>query len=669
MVERMPPSGLSSSGTASVRHDEPSFREPSAEEVSNQLEKMLASDVFSRAGRLSQFLRFVVTHVLESNAGSLKEYVIGVQAFEKGGTFDPRIDPIVRVEAGRLRSKLREYYDGPGQADQVRIELPRRGYAPSFGYRNRDAPALSSIDDVANGGAGGTEKSISDRHRSAVPWYAATATLAVLLIVGLIYIWQSWLPSTARLDESSAGPAAAAKISIAVLPLQNVSGRQEDEYYSDAITEAVITKLARVKPLAVISLKSVMRLKQTDKPASEIARELNVTHLLKGTLVRTADRIRVSVQLVDGQTDRSIWDQSYDRDARDVLAIQRDLSAHIAQTLTGTMWPAAKAGGASQIGPEAYEAYAKGRYFRNKITADGFEKGIEYFRQVITKEPEFALAYSGMASCYCLLGGHGLELVPPHQTISAAKEAALKALHLDESLAEPHAILGIIRTKYDWDWEGADRAFKRALELEPSYAQAHAWYSLYFEAMQRPIEAVLAAARARDLDPLSIGHNINLAWQLHQARRDDEAYAQMQKTMELNPQFWGAHWALGQYYREKKQYSESIAELQKAVELGGGYTLAKSTLAYTYAVAGKRTEAIEIVRELEAKSQETYVSPAHIAVIYAGLGDNDVAFAWLEKAYLARARAMAWLNVSREWDGLRADPRFAALLRKVGLKR
>ena len=669
MIERMPSGGLSSSGAASVRHDEPTLPEPSADEVSHQLEKMLASDVFSRADRLSRFLRFVVTHVLERSAGSLKEYVIGVQVFGKGGKFDPRIDPIVRVEAGRLRSKLREYYDGLGQADHVRIELPKRGYAPSFRYRDRDTPALSSIGDMAHGGTGDTEKSSSDRSSRAVPWYAATGALAVLLIVGLIYFGQSRLPSTARLDESSAGSVAPAKISIAVLPLHSVSGRQEDEYYGDAITEAVITKLARVKPLAVISLKSVLRLKETDKPASEIARELNVTHLLKGTLVRSAGRIRISVQLVDGQTDQSIWDQSYDRDAKDVLAIQRDLSAHIAQALTGRMWPAAKAGGASQIGPEAYEAYATGRYFRNQITADGFEKGIEYFRQVISKEPEFALAYSGMASCYCLLGGHGLELVPPHKTISAAKEAALKALHLDESLAEPHAILGIIRTKYDWDWEGADRAFKRALELEPSYAQAHAWYSLYFEAMQRPIEAVLAAARARDLDPLSIGHNINLAWQLHQARRDDEAYAQMQKTMELNPQFWGAHWVLGQYYREKKQYSESIAELQKAVALGGGYTLAKSTLAYTYAVAGKRAEAIEIVRELEAKSQETYVSPAHIAVIYAGLGDKDVAFAWLEKAYLARARAMAWLNVSREWDGLRADPRFEALLRKVGLER
>lgn len=669
MVERMPPSGLSSNGTESVRHDEPPVREPSAEEVSSQLEKMLASDVFSRADRLSRFLRFVVTHLLEGNVGSLKEYVVGVQVFEKGGEFDPRIDPIVRVEAGRLRSKLREYYDGQGQADHVRIELPRRGYTPSFRYRTPDTPALSSTGDTAHGRAGGTEKSISDGFRSVVPWYAATGALAVLLIVGLIYVWQTRLPSTPRLDQSSAGSAALAKLSIAVLPLNNVSGRQDDEYYSDAITEAVITKLARVKPLAVISLKSVMRYKQSDKPASEIARELDVTHILKGSLVRAADRIRISVELIDGQTDRSIWDQSYDRDAKDVLAIQGDLSAQIAQTLTGTMWPAAKGGGASQIGPEAYEAYAKGRYFRNQLTANGFEKGIEYFRKVITEQPEFAPAYSGLASCYCLLGGHGLELVPPHQTMSAAKEAALKALHLDESLAEPHAVLGIIRTKYDWDWEGAERAFKRALELEPSYAQAHAWYSLYLEAMQRPVEAVLAAARARDLDPLSLGHNINLAWQLHQARRDDEALAQMQKTMELYPEFWGAHWALGQYYREKKQYSEALAELQKAVELGGGYTLAKSTLGYTYAVAGKRTEAIKIVRELEAMSQETYVSPAHIAVIYAGLGDNEVAFAWLEKAYLARARAMAWLNVSREWDGLRTDPRFAALLRKVGLTR
>ena len=669
MVDKTPPGGLSSGNNESAPHHEPPVREPSALEVSTQLEKMLASDTFSRADRLSRFLRFVVHHVLEGSGGSLKEYVVGVQVFEKGSEFDPRIDPIVRVEAGRLRSKLRAYYEGQGSGDLVRIELPRRGYTPSFRYSGQPEAQHHPGLKVEAGRDITAQASGLGVNRRTSRWYVAAAALTVLVVVASLYVWQQRMFPDTQVDRSSAGPASAKGGSLAVMPLANLSGQQDDEYLSDAITEAVITKLAQLKPLGVISLKSVLRYKRTTKSAPEIARELNVTHVLIGSFTRTLNRIHISVQLIDGHTNRAIWEQSYERDAKDVLVLQRNLSAHIAQTLTGTMWPGTNAGGPSQIAPEAYEAYAKGRYFRNQITADGFRKGIEYFEEAIKQQPEFAPAYSGMASCYCLLGGHGLELAPPHKTISAAKEAALRALHLDESLAEPHAVLGIIRTKYDWDWDGAERAFKRALDLEPSYAQAHAWYSLYLEAMQRPIEAVLAAARARNLDPLSLGHNINLAWQLHQAGRDAEALAQMQKTLELNPEFWGAHWTLGQYYREKMRYPEAIAELEKAVELGGGYTLAKSTLAYTYAIAGKRAEAVKIVRELEAMSQETYVSPAHVAVIYAGLGDNDVAFAWLEKAYLARARAMAWLNVSREWDGLRSDPRFAALLRKVGLKR
>lgn len=643
---------------------------PPASEVLAQLEKLLASDIFARADRLGRFLRFVVTHTLEARSEPLKEYVIGVEVFDKDDGFDSRIDPIVRVEAGRLRSKLREYYDGPGNADDVRIELPKRGYTPSFRYSAPDMSARPQIADIESGHPEGPKaSSLPGKRRSAIPWYAATFALAVLLIAGLAYLWRGdWSTSIGARDLSSAG-AATAKVSIAVLPLEHLSGRRDDQYYSDAITEAVITQLSQVRPLLVISMKSVQRYRGTTKPMSEIARELNVTHVLGGSVLRAGDRVRVSVRLIDGETNRSVWAQSYDRDAQDVLAVQRDVSARIARALTGKMWPPQQAAQAAvRIDPDAYEDYAKGRFFRNQVSADGFRKGIDYFRRAIEKQPKYAPAYSGMASCYCLLGGHGLELVPPHETMSAAKEAALQALHLDESLAEPHAILGIIRTKYDWDWEGAERAFKRALELEPSYAQGHTWYSFYLEAMGRHAEAIKEATLAHELNPVSLESGVNLAWQFYQTHRYDAAFTQLKKTLELSPDSWAVHWALGQYYREKKMYPEAIAALQKSTDLQGGHTLAKSTLGYTHAVAGQTADAVRIVRELEAMSQETYVSPAHIAIIYAGLGDAELAFAWLEKAYLVRARAMAWLNVTREWDSLRADPRFAALVRKVGLK-
>lgn len=665
MIEKAPPNGLSSEGVESREGGSLPVRQPPAAEVRNELERILASDGFSRSDRLARFLQFTVGHLLEGNAGPLKEYVLGVQVFDKGEAFDPRLDPIVRVEAGRLRSKLREYYDGPGKGDRVRIGLPKRGYAPSFRYADQPPVEIPRTDDSGPGLADPAATGRAVGRKKPWHWYAATAGLAVLGLACALYLWES----TAPRETTPSARGALAGISVAVLPLKNMSGESGDEYFSDAITDAVITELAQVRQLQVISMTSVLRYKESKGPISEIARELDVTHVLDGSVLRAAGRVRIAVQLVEGRTNRSVWADSFDRDATDVLALQRDVSVRIARALTGEILPAQQAARAPpRIDPAVFETYAIGRYFRNQLTEQGFRKGIEYFRKAINQRPSYAPAYAGMASCYCLLGGHGLELVPPHETISAAKEAALRALQLDDTLAEPHAVLGIIRAKYDWDWEGAERSFKRALDLEPSNAQARAWYSLYLEAMGRHDEAVAQAERARELNPLSLENNVNLAWQLHQANRHDQAFAQLQKTLELNPAFWGAHWALGQHYRLKHRYTDAIAALEKAVTLGGGHTLPKSTLGYTYAISGGRAQASTIARELEAMAQETYVSPAHIAAIYAGLGDKDTAFAWLEKAYLARARAMAWLNVAREWDGLRADPRFAALRRKVGLK-
>lgn len=635
--------------------------ESSVVAIRKQLERILASEVFLTSDRLRRFLRFTVEHVLAHNTEPLKEYLIGVQVFDKEESFDPRLDAIVRVEAGRLRSKLREYYDAPGRSDRLRIKLPKRGYTPVFEYTD------SQPSDTA--------KAADRRYQDASPsgrrpyWYIAMTAVAGLALLSGLYFW-----STGPLRLSLTGPTTEAgrpaRITVAVLPLKNLSGNPDEEYFSDAMTDALITQLAQLKPLHVISMTSVMRYKGAARTVSEIARELNATHVLEGSVLHTTDKVRITAQLIEARTDQHLWAESYERSVVDVLGLQDEVSQRIAQALAGEMLQTSQTPATlSSIDPAVFEAYARGRYFRNQLTSDGFQKGIGYFRQVIDRQPGYAPAYAGIASCYCLLGGHGLELVAPREGIPQAKAAALKALELDDTLAEPHGILGIIRTKYDWDWEGAERAFKRALTLQPSFAQGHAWYSLYLEAMGRYEEAVAQAEMARQLDPLSLGTNVNLAWQLLQAGRDDQAIVELEKTLELNPAFWGTHWALGHYYLKKKKSEDAIAALHKAVDLGGGHTLSRSTLGYGYAVSGRRSEAIEIARELEVMSQDTYVSPAHIAAIYAALEDKDQAFAWLEKAFLARSRSLAWLDVAREWDGLRADPRFAVLRKKVGLAR
>lgn len=636
-----------------------------AASVRDQLANILASDAFSLSDRLSRFLQFVVEHILDGKTEPLKEYVIGVEVFDKDESFDPRIESIVRVEAARLRTKLKEYYAEEGRSDSVRIELAKRGYVPVFRY-HPSAVDDSRSTEPQNSAAANKRHVQLNLEKFSGFGYGLTAGFVTLLLVAGVYFWPGSQP---RAESPQGTQLLPPKFSVAVLPLKNLSRDSTEEYFSDSMTYALITSLARVKPMQVTSMTSAMHYKGMDKPLSKIAQELNVGHIVEGSVVRYKDRVRITAQLIEGKTDKHIWAQSYERATTDILALQRDVAWRIADTLAGEMLRAKpeQPTQAPTIEPAAYEAYLKGRYFRNKLSEDGFNKGVKYFQLAIDKQADYAPAYAGMASCYCLLGGHGLELMPPREGMPKAKAAALKALEIDNSLAEPHGILGIIRMKYDWDWAGAEQAMKHALKLDPSFAQGHAWYSIYLEAMRRHEEAILEAQRARELNPLSLAANVNLGWQFYQAGRYRQAIEQYNKTLEFDPDFWGAHWALGVYYQSQGRYEQAISELKKAVERKTGHTLALSTLAYTYAVSGNRVEALKILEGLKARSRETYVSPAHIATIYAGLGDKDQVFEWLEKAYATRSRSLAWLNVAREWDGLRSDPRFAALVAKVGL--
>jgi TolB-like protein/tetratricopeptide (TPR) repeat protein len=631
-------------------------RDPLPDEVMTQLGRILTSAEFAQSERLQKFMKFIVEETLAGRSGGLKEYTLALEVFGRDETFDPQTSSIVRVEASRLRGKLEKYNAIDGRNDPVQITLPPGSYVPKF--------------QTAGQGIATDGDQLDALPRSQVrrfgPKQIFTLVAILVLITGatVFVLFDSLYPrfgGSPALEASDPGQIS----SVAVLPLRNLSGDADQDYFSDGITDALIASLAKRDLVRVISMTSVMGYKNVNRPVADIARELNVSHVIEGSVLRVGDKVRITAQLVEAETDRHIWAESYARDISDVLAIQDDVVRRIVASISGQVGKSPQ--DVRAVDPVAYEAQLRGRFFLNKMTEDGFRKGIEYFKQAIEKAPNYAEAHSGLATCFCLLGGHGFELIRPSEGMPAAKTAVMKALSLDDTLAEPHAFLGIIRLKYEWDWAGAEDSFKRAIELNPSYARARVFYSFFLEAMGRQEEAIEQAEQAKALDPLSLAVNTNLGWQYLQAGRLEQARQIFEGTAELDPDFWGVHWGLGHYRRQRGEYDEAIAAFQKAIDAGGGHSMPLSALGYAYAISGQPMEARKMLDRLVALAEESYVSPFNMATIHLGLGELDEAFAWLEKAFAERSRSMAWLNVAKEYDGIRADPRFTSLVRRVGL--
>jgi TolB-like protein/Tfp pilus assembly protein PilF len=462
------------------------------------------------------------------------------------------------------------------------------------------------------------------------------------------------------------GRAGAPRIeSLAVLPLENLMGDPAQEYFVDGMTDELIADLAQIEALRVISRTSVMQYKGVKKPLPQIARELNVDAVIEGSVLRSGDRVRITVQLIQAVTDKHLWAKSYERDLRDVLALQSEVAGAIANEIKIKLTPQeqARLASARPVNPDAHEAYLKGRYYWNLRTEEGLKKSIEYFQQAIEKDPGYALAYAGLADSYVVLAPWNV--MAPKEAYPRAKAAAFKALEMDETLAEPHASLGDARYVYDWDWVGAEKEYKRAIELNPGYATAHQWYAEYLSRMGRHNEAIAELRRAQELDPLSLMINAIGGSIFFFARRYDEAIAQCRRTLELNAGFYPAHFNLGAAYEQEKLYDEAISEYQKAKALEEGNPMLAAYLAHGYAAAGKRTEALKIVSQLRELSKQRYVSPYRVAQVYAALGDLDQACAWLEKAYDDRSYDLTAAKVDPMIDRLRSDPRFQDLLRRM----
>jgi tetratricopeptide (TPR) repeat protein len=432
------------------------------------------------------------------------------------------------------------------------------------------------------------------------------------------------------------------------------------------MTEGLITEVARIDSLRVISRTSIMQYKGTRKPLQVIAKELGVDAIVEGTVMYSGQKVRITAQLIRARDDRHLWSEKYERNLGDIMKLQGDVAQAIAGQIQVKLTRQEQRGlaGARPVNPQAYLAYLEGAFFRNKWTEEGLDKSIELFTKAIELDSTYAQAYSGLAHSYCALGILGGR--PSREVYTKARAAAMKALELDETVAEAHYSLADARKGYDWDWAAAGAEYRRALELDPSDALGHAWYADYLSKMGRHAEAIGEARRARELDPISVDRNSFLGLILYRARRYDEALEACRKAVELDAYYPVGHWFKALIHEQKRELPEAIAELKKAVGLSGDGPLYQAQLANAYALAGERDKALSIVDKLKALSRQRYVSPLDIAIVYTGLGDRNSAFQWLEKAYQERAMRIQELP-EPNFDSLRIDVRFQELMRRIGL--
>jgi TolB-like protein/Tfp pilus assembly protein PilF len=455
------------------------------------------------------------------------------------------------------------------------------------------------------------------------------------------------------------------KPSIAVLPFEDLSPQRDQEHFCDGMTDDIIAKLSKLEGLKVISRTSVMRFKNTDKDIKVIGQELGVATIVEGSVRKANNDIRVNAQLINVEDGFHLWAETYDRELINIFDIQSDVAGKIARALKAKLSPEEIEGIEKKLTEnlEAYSLYLKGRWLWNKRTEEDLNKAIEYFEQAIEEDPNYSLAYVGLADSYIVLPDYSH--FPPKKGYPKAKETALKALEIDNTLAEAYPSLAMVKATYEWDWPGGERDYKRAIELNPGYATAHHWYGWHLMWLGRLDEAIAEIKLAQELDPLSLVISRNVGQFFYYARQYDQAIEALQKTMDMDPNFSQVHLILGSTYLQMSMHEEALAEFQKEVNQSGfGIT----AIGITYAKMGRRDEAQQVLDDLLKRSKEEYVSRLGMARLYFALGENDQGFKWLDKAYEDLDGGLYNIKVNPFYDSVRSDPRFTALLKKMGLE-
>ncbi len=549
-------------------------------------------------------------------------------------------DHSLNIAVNKVRAALGDSADTPRFIET----LPRRGYRFIGTLESAAAPPPDPLAETT--------------HRrvplSAVVW----TVLAIAIAVGLSATW---------ILRRRPAPVTQSFRSIAVLPLDNLSADPAEAYLADGITDELTTDLAKISSLRVISHTSVLQFRGGRVSSIEIGRRLNVEAIVEGSVTRSGDRVRVTAQLIDAAGDRHLWAESYERSLNDLLALQRDVAAAITDRVQAKLTARERAAmtSAQQVNPDAYLAYIKGRSFWAQRTRPALEKGVVSFEQAINADPGYAPAYAGLADCYTALGYGSYQA--PSVAFERAKGAASRAIALDPDLAEPHASLGYVKLYYDWQFADANLEFQRALTLNPNAVTALDWHSVYLTAMGRFDEARAEIRRAQGLDPLSVATNTDVGFVDYYGGRYDEAAKQLQATIEMGPSFPLAHLWLGRTYQEQRRYDEAIAEYTTAGKVLVNWPVTMAAIGHVYGISGRRQDAQRVLNDLQALSGHEYVTPYGVALVYAGLGDTASAFEWLDRAAGDRSNWLVWLKLDPRFVSLHGDPRFDALLRRVGL--
>jgi serine/threonine protein kinase/tetratricopeptide (TPR) repeat protein len=562
----------------------------------------------------------------------LYEMVAGQRAFRRP-TAPETMTAILNEDPPRVGR------EAPAELERVIAHCLEKSPPQRFQSAHDVAFALRA---VGPGQAGGLSHTV---------WIAAA--LAVLLVAAYVY----WLKRPAEAIDS-----------LAVLPFANVGGDPNKEYLSDGITENLINNLSQLPQLRVTARTLAFRYKGPQVDLQKAGRDLRVRAVLTGRVAERDGALNIQADLVNVDDGSQLWGRQYNRRFTDILTLQEEIAREVSEKLglKRTVEQQKRLAKRSTENTEAYQAYLKGRYYWNRRTEQTLKRAAEYFQQAIEKDPGYALAYAGLADCYAVYTIFQVE--PPRETGPKAHAAATKTLEIDNTLAEAHASLALTKAQYEWDWSGAEREFQRSIDLDPNYPTAHQWYGFYLGATGRAEPAIASIKRAQQLDPLSLIISTTIGFELHLARRYDEAIEQIRKALEMDPSFAVGHWYLGMSYEQKARHGEAIAELQKAFEFSGGNPTELGALGHAYALSGNRQKARQALADLQGLTKRRYVSPFDTALIYTGLGEKELAFQWLEKAFEDRSWGMVLLKVDPRFDRLRPDPRFGGLLRRMGLE-
>jgi len=633
----------------------------SPSEVREQLNRIVSGQTFKAAEREKAFLRYVVERTIEGRGAELKEYTIGVEAFERGDGFDPRRDTIVRTEARNVRRRLARYYEEEGHGDPVRIELPKGGYTPQFVRPTQTdsepvvngpprvpevQPAVMAAPELPSTRAVRTRSKLSRLSRG---WVAGLAGALTILAIA----WR-YAPSFSR-----SGPSLDAA-SIAVLPFRDLSGGRdkEGEILSDGLTEELIESLTRIPHLRVVARASAFSYQGRAVDIGKAGRQMRVRNILEGSIRISNGRVRIVAKLEDTTNGYQLWSQSFDRKFDDILTVQDQISTAIMQSLGVQLTGAANLKTGSAPSPATYQDFLQGLYFLNQNTAENIRTSIHYFDRAVASDPGFAPAYSGLAAGYAAIAG--FTSTPSQEVVPRIRAAASKALELDDTLGEAHLFLARADT-YEAKWPEAGKQYWRALELSPGSAAVHRYYGDYLLRTGHLEQALAEARIALELDPLSPPVARFVGEMLYYLGRPDDSIAQLQKALQLNPTSGLLHQELGLVYTSRPStYQQAVVESERARDLMEGDPWTTSQLGYAYALAGRTAEARDILRVLEASSPDQIRALA-LARVYVGLGDRDQAIAWLKKA-VDQHDVNLYLHSDPVYAPLRADPRFRSLV-------